>query len=239
MAKSRKKSPPPSPPPKRASEAIAALVALRNPDHARFATHFFHGGDFLGIRVPAVRRIAAEFRSLSLDNIEKLLASKWHEARLLAVVIMSRQYARGDDAKRAALYRMYLDNTDRIDNWDLVDVSAPHVIGAHLRDRSRKILTKLAKSKSIWERRIAILATHHFIRNGEVGETLRIAKMLVRDEHDLIHKAVGWMLREAGKRDRAALESFLEEHAATMPRTMLRYAIEKFSPAERQRYLLV
>ena len=230
--------PPPSPRSKRASDAVHALVALRDPAQARFAEHFFHGGHFLGIRVPAVRKIASEFRSLSLDEIERLLSSKWHEARLLAVILMTKLYARADRATRDALFRMYIDNTDRIDNWDLVDVSAPHVVGAHLRDRSRALLVKLARSKSIWERRIAILATNDFIRHADVADTFRIARLLVRDQHDLIHKAVGWMLREAGKKDRAALVEFLEEHAAVMPRTMLRYAIEKFGPEERRRFLI-
>ncbi len=178
-----------------------------------------------------MRKVASQFASMPLEGLEKLLASKWHEARMLALVIMTRQYERGDDAQRDAIFRLYLANTHRINNWDLVDVSAPRIVGAHVEGRGGALLKKLAKSKSLWERRIAMLA------GARAGETFRIAKLLVDDEHDLIHKAVGWMLREAGKRDRAALESFLDEHAATMPRTMLRYAIEKFSPEERRRYM--
>ena len=245
MPRSRKKSPPPSPRKKRASDPVAALLALRNPEQARFALRFFRtspgeygeGDHFLGLRVPQIRKLTSQFASLPLAAIRKLLASKWHEARLLALVIMNRQYDRGDDATREAIFRLYLDSTDRINNWDLVDVSAPNVVGAHLRDRSRKLLDKLARSKSLWERRIAVVATQHFIRRGDVADTFRIAKILLRDEHDLIHKATGWMLREAGKKDRDALVAFLGEHAATMPRTMLRYAIEKFSPAERARFM--
>jgi 3-methyladenine DNA glycosylase AlkD len=225
--------------------ALRALRALGNPEMARVALRFFRTGPgeygegdrFIGIRVPAVRKLAREFRTLSLEDLQALLDSPLHEARLLALVVMIDQYERGDEASREATFRMYLDNTARINNWDLVDVSAPRIVGAHLREGSRAVLTRLAKSKSLWERRIAMLATHMFIRGGDTADAFRIARLLLRDEHDLIHKAAGWMLREAGKRDRAALERFLDEHAAVMPRTMLRYAIERFAPAERRRYL--
>ncbi len=213
---------------------------MRDPERAKLLLRFFRTGPgdygegdrFLGLRVPQMRAVASQFASMPLEGLEKMLASKWHEARMLALVIMTKQYERGDDAARDAIFRLYLANTHRINNWDLVDVSAPKIVGAHVAGRGGALLTRLAKSKSLWERRIAILA------GARAGETFRIAKLLLHDAHDLIHKAVGWMLREAGKRDRAALESFLDEHAATMPRTMLRYAIEKFSPEERRRYLL-
>jgi hypothetical protein len=146
-------------------------------------------------------------------------------------------YARASSSERAAIFRAYLRNTARINNWDLVDVSAPHVVGVHLATRSRRRLDTLARSKSVWERRIAIIATQHFIRNGEFDDTLRIARLLIHDSHDLIHKAVGWMLREVGNRDRAALSTFLARHAHEMPRTMLRYAIEKLPPSERARFM--
>lgn len=181
--------------------------------------------------------VAREFRTLSLPEIEKLLASPWHEARLLALVIMTRQYERGDAATRDSLFRLYLDSTGRINNWDLVDVSAPRIVGAHLQNRNRSLLARLARSKSLWERRIAILATAWFLHEGEVADTFRIAEMLLGDEHDLIHKATGWMLREAAKSDRAAAEKFLDRHAAKMPRTMLRYAIERFPPEQRKKYM--
>ncbi len=192
----------------RAADAVRALRALANPERARFAQHFFRtgpgeygeGDKFLGLRVPQVRKIARHFRSLALSEIETLLASPWHEVRLLALILMTWQYERGDERVRESIYRSYLAHTDRINSWDLVDVSAPHIVGAHLQNRSRSVLTRLARSKSLWERRIAILSTFHFMRNGEVAETLRIAEILRRDEHDLIRKAVRWMLNEVKKR---------------------------------------
>ncbi len=212
---------------------------------ARFAHRFFktgpgeygEGDRFLGLRVPDVRKVAREFRSLSLTDLRSLLASRWHEERLLALVILTQQYARGGEAERQAIYTLYLDSTDRINNWDLVDVSAAQIVGTHLANGDRAPLRKLAKSPSVWERRIAMMATFHFIRAGEFDDALAIATGLLSDTHDLIHKAVGWMLREVGKRDRAAEEAFLDQHAARMPRTMLRYAIELFPPSMRRKYL--
>jgi 3-methyladenine DNA glycosylase AlkD len=185
------------------------------------------GDRFLGVRVPAIRKVARQLRDLDADAIDGLLASPWHEVRLLALIVMARRYARADDAERRALYELYLRRTDRVNGWDLVDTSAPHIVGRHLLTRSRKPLDRLVRSKSLWERRIAILATHYFIRNGELTDTFRLAERLLHDEHDLIHKAVGWMLREAGQRDAQALYAFLDAHASEMPRTMLRYALEK------------
>ena len=193
------------------------------------------GDEFLGLKVPQIRKLAREFRALPLKEVEGLLKSKWHEARLLALVILVDQFERADERMRDAIFRLYLRSTKFINNWDLVDASAPHIVGAHIKDRS--LLTKLARSKSLWERRIAIVATQHFIRNHDLKDTFRLAKNLLDDKHDLIHKATGWMLREAGKRDRDALVAFLEEHATRMPRTMLRYAIEKFPPALRRRLM--
>jgi 3-methyladenine DNA glycosylase AlkD len=195
------------------------------------------GDRFLGVAAPDMRRLAREFQSLKLRDIRTLLMSEWHEERSLALLIMVRQYERGDQHARDAIYDAYLRSTRRINNWDLVDCSAPHIVGAHLASRSRAPLRQLAKSSALWERRIAILATQHYIRRGEFDETLRIAGMLLADRHDLIHKAVGWMLREVGKGDRRVLEGFLDRHASTMPRTMLRYAIERFPAAARKRYL--
>ena len=174
---------------------------------------------------------------MPLDQIERLLHDPYHEARLLAVILLSDAYDRGTARERDAVFRVYLRNSTRVNNWDLVDLSAPNVVGAHLATRPRARLDKLARSRNLWERRIAIVATQHFIRNRDFDDTLRIARVLLHDEHDLIHKAVGWMLREVGKRDRAPLESFLDEHAHEMPRTMLRYAIEHFSPTDRRRYM--
>ncbi|HEY6844396.1 MAG TPA: DNA alkylation repair protein [Thermoanaerobaculia bacterium] len=196
-----------------------------------------HGDRFLGLRVPNVRKIAREFRSLSLDDIRALLASKWHEERLLALIILVNQFGKADDSERRLIYNLYLASTDRINNWDLVDVSAPQIVGAFLADRDRRPLYRLAKSKSVWERRIAVLAAGHLIRRGELEDTFAIAERLIDDDHDLIHKANGWMLREAGKRDRARLERFLDAFASRMPRTMLRYAIERLPNDLRAKYM--
>ena len=217
------------------------LRELADPVRAEHSLRFFktapgqygHGDRFLGLTVPSMRKLVREFRELPLGAAETLLFSEWHEERLVALMILVEQYRHAP----TAVYRLYLTRTDRINNWDLVDVSAPHIVGAHLETRSRKPLYRLAKSKSLWERRIAIVATQHFIRRNDFDDTLAIARLLLDDEHDLIHKATGWMLREAGKRDERVLRAFLDEHAAAMPRTMLRYAIERLSPAPRRHYL--
>jgi 3-methyladenine DNA glycosylase AlkD len=221
------------------------LRELGDPTDAAFLQGFFktgpgqygEGDRFLGIRVPDIRRLARELRGLPLDQIEVLLHDDWHETRLLAAILLGEEYKRGSPADRDAIFRLYLNNASRVNNWDLVDLSAPNVVGAHLATRSRKRLDRLARSRSLWERRIAIVATQHFIRNGEFEDTLRLARVLMHDKHDLIHKAVGWMLREVGKRDGATLESFLEEHAHEMPRTMLRYAIERLPPRDKTRFM--
>jgi 3-methyladenine DNA glycosylase AlkD len=228
-----------------ADEILARLQALGDPEHARFVAGYFRTGPgeygegdlFLGIRVPVLRGRVREYRGLPLERTAELLHSPWHEARLLACLLLADAYPRGGMAAREAIYRLYLRNTKYIDNWDLVDTSAPHVVGAHLQNGDRAVLEELARSESLWERRIAILATQHFIRQGDFGTTLKIAEMLVEDGHDLIHKAVGWMLREVGNRDRAAEEAFLRRHHRTMPRTMLRYATEKFPPGLRAAYM--
>ena len=218
------------------------LRKLANRERATHSLRFFktapgqygHGDKFLGLTVPEMRKLVREFRELPLAAADALLASAWHEERLIALLVMVEQYRRSS-AARPAIYRLYLQRTDRINNWDLVDASAPYIVGAHLEERSRKPLYRLARSKSLWERRIAIVATQHFIRRNDFEDTLAIARLLLGDKHDLIHKATGWMLREVGKRDERALRAFLDEHAAAMPRTMLRYAIERL--ADRRRYL--
>lgn len=228
-----------------AAAAVKRLRTLGDPADATFLQRFFRTGPgeygegdrFLGIRVPDTRRLARELRGMPLDQVELLLHSEWHEARLLAVILMGDAYQRGTPAQQNAVYRVYLRNAKRINNWDLVDLSAPNVVGAHLATRPRSKLDMLARSKNLWERRIAIVATQHLIRNREFDDTLRIARLLLHDSHDLIHKAVGWMLREVGKRDRAPLEAFLTEHAHEMPRTMLRYSLEHFAAAQRQRFM--
>lgn len=195
------------------------------------------GDVFLGVRVPATRRIARQYEDLPLAETLELLQSAIHEERLLALLILVRNYRRGTAEDQGEIYRQYLSHTRCINNWDLVDSSAADIVGAYLDDRSRRPLHKLAQSASLWERRIAILATFHFIRKGEYGETLKLAETLATDREDLIHKAVGWMLREIGKRDQAAAEAFLATHCRHLPRTMLRYAIEKFPEPLRQQYL--
>ena len=223
------------------------LKRLSDPARAAALQRFFktapgeygEGDRFLGLTVPAVRAVAARYQSLSLRDAEALLQSPWHEERLLALVILVRQYQRETPAGRGAIYRLYRRNIRRINNWDLVDCSAGRIVGAHLDAGNRAWLHRLARSRSLWERRIAVMATGFYIGRGEFDETLRIARLLLDDPHDLIHKAVGWMLREVGKRNREAEEEFLRQCAHRMPRTMLRYAIERFPERLRRRYLLV
>lgn len=213
------------------------------PGHSETAAWFFKSGPgeygegdrFLGVRVPEIRAVAKLDDGSS--DVSLLLRSKWHEERLLALLILVRRFERGDDAVRQAVYEFYLSETRWINNWDLVDVSAYKIVGAWLLGRSRAPLRKLASSECLWERRIAIVSTFAFIRTGDVGDTFYLSKKLLNDPHDLMHKACGWMLREAGKRDVRALENFLDENRARMPRTMLRYAIEKFPESRRKKYL--
>jgi 3-methyladenine DNA glycosylase AlkD len=197
------------------------------------------GDRFLGVTVPQIRAIARRYESLSLSAIVTLLKSPWHEERLFALLILVSQYARGDESTRRALHQTYVRHIRWVNNWDLVDSSAEMLVGAHLAARSRRPLRRLATSRNVWERRIAMIATYHYIKKGEFEDALAIAQLLVKDEHDLIHKAVGWMLREVGKRDRAVEEKFLRRHAHHMPRTMLRYAVERFPERLRHRYLRV
>jgi 3-methyladenine DNA glycosylase AlkD len=189
------------------------------------------------LTVPQVRKLAQQHRQLSLPATKRLLRSPIHEERLLALLILVAAFAKADAAGRRRIYETYLRNTRHINNWDLVDASAAPIVGSFLSDQSKMPLRALARSKNLWERRIAIIATFHFIRRGEFAPTLAIARQLLGDQADLIHKAVGWMLREVGKRDRAAEEKFLRRHYRRMPRTMLRYAIERFPQRQRQRYL--
>jgi 3-methyladenine DNA glycosylase AlkD len=222
-----------------------ALAALASPAHAAGMARFFktgkgqygEGDKFLGISVPVQRRIALEYRSLPLTEIAHLLQSPWHEHRFCALEILVHEYERGGEPLRRKIFRFYLDNTAGINNWDLVDTSAPYIVGAHLRTRSRRVLDRLAKSTSLWERRIAIVATLGLVKHGEIEDTFRIARALLADEHDLMHKAVGWALRETGKVSRPALLQFLETHYAAIPRTALRYAIEHLPPEQRKQIL--
>jgi 3-methyladenine DNA glycosylase AlkD len=222
-----------------------ALEAAADPGRAAALARFFktgpgqygEGDRFLGLTVPQIRRMAPAFREVPLVEIDRLLASPWHEARLLALILLVAKYGRAGAPRRREIFDLYLRRTDRINNWDLVDASAPQIVGAHLMTRSRRTLHTLARSSSVWERRIAVVATLWFIRHGQYDDMLTLAGTLADDRHDLIHKASGWMLREIGKRDEAVLRSFLDRHAGFLPRTTLRYAIERFPPATRRRYL--
>jgi hypothetical protein len=198
---------------------------------------YAEGDVFIGVTVPDLRRTCRECADATGDDRLCLLRSPVHEERALGLLLMVDAFKRADDTGKRRIYTGYLANTAYINNWDLVDCSAALIVGASLSDRSRRPLHRLARSASLWERRIAIIATHHFIRKGEVEEAFAISDLLLHDEHDLIHKAVGWTLREAGKRDPAAERRFLASRYKSMPRTMLRYAIEKFPERERQAYL--
>jgi 3-methyladenine DNA glycosylase AlkD len=221
------------------------LQKLRNPEKAKILSRFFKTGKgeygegdvFLGIPVPEQRKIAKKYPDLSLTNIQKLLSSRIHEHRLIALLILILKYKKTDATGRGEIVDFYLKNTNNINNWDLVDLSAHHILGDYLLKRDRSILNRLARSDALWERRIAILSTFAFIRNRQFKDTLLICKVLLHDKHDLIQKAAGWMLREIGKRDQATEEQFLKKHSHTMPRTMLRYAVERFDQEKRKVYL--
>ncbi len=229
-----------------AQAAESALEAKATPQRAEAAAWFFktapgqygHGDAFLGLTVPEQRRIAKQFRDLPLVETLKLLASPWHECRLTALFIMVHQFERGDTATQKTIYQAYLANKQHVNNWDLVDSSAHKIVGAWLHGKPKTKLVALSKSRRLWDRRIAVLATFYDIQKGDPTAALQIAELLVNDTEDLMQKAVGWMLREVGKRcDRAILEDFLSKHYKTMPRTTLRYAIEHFSPERRKQYL--
>ena len=229
-----------------ARSARARLAALGDPESAEFSQRYFktgkgqygEGDRFRGLTVPEMRQVARACADMPLGETLRLLKSPFHEDRLVALLVLVRGYARGDDAARQRIVDAYLANARYINNWDLVDLSAPNILGAHLERRSRALLAKLAQSENLWERRIAIIATQHFIRRGESKDALRVAHILLDDKQDLIHKAVGWMLREVGARcSRDTLRQFLDAHAAVMPRTMLRYSLEHFEPDERAKYM--
>ena len=223
----------------------AALKKIGTPKKAKASAWFFktgkgqygYGDVFLGVTVPEQRMIAKEYQALPLNEIDRLLKHPAHECRMTALLILSRQFAAADETARTTIVHFYLAHTSRINNWDLVDGSAPNILGVYLLDKPRGILAELARSNNLWERRIAILVTLAFIRRGEYEDTFAIAKILLKDPEDLIQKAVGWMLREVGNRSRPIEEGFLKKYAAVMPRTALRYAIEKFPEKQRKAYL--
>ena len=233
------------------TEAIKKeLRKFADKKHAQVSRGFFKTGKgeygegdvFIGVKVPVLRKLARKFRDdLGLAELRELLHSKIHEERMLALLLLVYQFQKLDGKERAKIYKFYLKNTKHINNWDLVDVTAPHIVGAWLFGQNlserKGVLLKLAKSDCLWERRIAIIATHYFIRQSRFDETLLLSELLLQDEHDLMHKAVGWSLRELGKREQAVLENFLQKHYRQMPRTMLRYAIERLPEEKRLQYL--
>jgi len=226
-------------------EVMRKLKSLENRKRALHSQRFFKTGPgeygegdlFLGIPVPELRRVAKQCASLSLREIRQLLASPLHEERLVALLLLVAHFQQGDEGERERIYSFYLQHTRFVNNWDLVDLSAVKIVGAFLFNKEREILFEMASSSSLWERRIAIMATFFFIKENDFSDALKIGALLLHDEEDLIHKAVGWMLREVGKRHRPTEERFLKEHYRTMPRTMLRYAIEHFPEERRQGYL--
>jgi 3-methyladenine DNA glycosylase AlkD len=219
------------------------LQKASNKEKAKDLQRFFKTGPgeygegdiFLGLSVPEQRRIAKKYYDLDLKQIKELMESKIHEYRLIALLILINKYETTNHKK--IITHFYLKNTNNINNWDLVDLSAPNIVGKHLLDKERSVLYKLAKSKNLWEKRIAVLACFAFIRENDFKDALKISKILLNDKHDLIHKAVGWMLREIGKRNQKVEEDFLKKYYKIMPRTMLRYAIEKFPEEKRKFYL--
>ena len=230
-----------------AKRFVEKLKTHRSPDELKKIQRYFKSGEgeygegdeFIGVRMGQVFALAKEFIDMSPEQIEKLLESPIHEVRAGAVSIMDWQARnkKTPEARRKELFDLYMRRHDRINNWDLVDRSAPYVVGGYLFDKPRDILYKLARFKNIWERRTAIVSTYYFVRKGEVADTFKIAEMLLNDDQDLIHKATGGWLREAGKKDSQRLLSFLDKHAATMPRTALRYAIERLDKKQRNHYL--
>lgn len=198
---------------------------------------YAEGDIFIGVVVPEIRKIAKEFKELDIKEAEELLESNIHEERMTALVILVDKFRRADDHVREKIFSVYLKNTKYINNWDLVDLTAPNITGAFLTDKNKGILYKMAKSKNLWERRIAIMSTFSFIKQNKYNDALGISQILLLDKEDLIHKAVGWMLREIGKRDMAVEEDFLKKYYKKMPRTMLRYSIERFPKSKRKKYL--
>lgn len=227
------------------SSIRADLKTLNNPEKAKILSRFFKTGKgeygegdiFHGITVPVQRRIAIKYQDASFDDLHELMTDRIHEHRLVAIFILISQYDKADTSGKIACVDFYLQHIPYINNWDLIDLSAGKILGDHFLDRDKSVLYGFARSENLWKRRIAMLATYAFIRNNRYEDSLKIAEILLQDQHDLIHKAVGWMLREIGKRDQPAEEEFLRRHYKVMPRTMLRYAIERFDKKKREFYL--
>lgn len=217
------------------------LNALKNKNYAEHAQRFFKTGKgeygegdcFLGIRVPELRKLAKGYKEISLNDVQKLLDSKWHEKRLMALFILIHQFKKNPEQS----YKLYINNFKNINNWDLVDTTCHKIIGPYLFEKDRSILYKWAKSKDLWTKRISMMSTYYFIQRKQFEDTLNLAEILLNDKHDLIHKVVGWMLREIGNKSKATEDTFLKKHYKVMPRTMLRYAIERYPQAERKKIL--
>jgi 3-methyladenine DNA glycosylase AlkD len=230
---------------KKTKDILRRLEEVADPERSRILQGFFktapgeygQGDIFLGISLPDQRKIAREFRDLSISGISQLINSKIHEHRSTALILLVEKYQRGDNGQKKQIFEFYLSHLSQINNWDLVDISCPKIIGDYLFDRPCQLLYNLARSDDLWEKRIAIISTHYFIRNNRFDDSIKISEILIHDQHDLIHKAVGWTLREIGKRQIEEEIKFLDQYAHIMPRTMLRYAIEKFNEEERQDYL--
>jgi 3-methyladenine DNA glycosylase AlkD len=217
-----------------------------DPEKAKELQRFFktgkgqygHGDVFIGIKVPVLRKIAKKNNDICMSDVIVLLRSRIHEERLIALIILVSWFEKKDEGTKEKIFSIYMDNTESINNWDLVDISAPRIVGAFLVNKKRDILYSMAASESLWEKRISIIATLYFIKKGQYKDTLKISRMLITEEHDLIHKAVGWMLREVGKNcSKEILTGFLKRYYKKMPRTMLRYSIERFPPEVRKKYL--
>ncbi|QIX62546.1 DNA alkylation repair protein [Hymenobacter sp. BT18] len=227
------------------ADLLARIHSLADPTRAIAVARFFQtgpgqygeGDQFLGLSMPQQRRLAREFRSLPLPDVEQLVQNPWHDCRSIGLIIWTLQFAKVGPAGRQAIYERYLLNRRFINNWDLVDVTCPTIVGGYLLTQDREPLYDLVAEAHLWSQRMSIVSTLAFIRKGQFADTFALAEQLLSHRHDLIHKATGWMLREVGKRNEDALEEFLADHAPTMPRTMLRYAIEKLPPARRQHYL--
>ncbi|HLC61822.1 MAG TPA: DNA alkylation repair protein [Candidatus Nanoarchaeia archaeon] len=221
------------------------LARFGNPEKAKILSGFFktgkgqygYGDVFLGVKVPETRSVAKKFNSLSLKDLKKLLSSKIHEERLCALLILIDKYKQSDSKNKKIIVDFYLKNTKKVNNWDLVDLSADKILGNYLIGKDKSVLYRLLKSQNLWERRISIISTFAFIKNNKFDDTIKISEILLNDKHDLIHKAVGWMLREMGKRDEKVLIKFLNKNYKKMPRTMLRYAIERLDEKKKGRYM--
>lgn len=227
------------------NKIVEELQNLADKEIAKTMRSFFKTGKgeygegdlFLGIKIPEQRKVASKYSGLNLKGISDLLDSKIHEHRLVGILILVEKFNKSSEEGKGDIFNFYIKNAKKINNWDLVDLSAPNIAGNFLLDKDKTILYNMAKSKNLWEKRISIVASFSFIKNEDFYDALEISKILLEDEHDLIHKAVGWMLREIGKRDKNVLEIFLKENYNKLPRTTLRYAIERFNKEERETYL--